>query len=192
VKIEFDAAKRDKTLVERGLDFADARPVFRGRHKIVLDDRKDYGEPRFITIGWLDGRMVVLVWTPMGAGRRIISMRKANAREQKAYADELKWPGRRAGPVDAGMARQVCCRSPARGLEDCPSRAAGSRKAEASRQSAAGRRSDCLLQGRRSRLANAHQRALAAGGEAAKGRRCQRRPEGQEASLTERHCLSQT
>ena len=90
MKIEFDAVKRDKTLEERGLDFADAPKVFRGRHKIVLDDRKDYGEPRFITIGWLDGRMVVLVWTPTRAGRRIISMRKANAREQKAYADELK------------------------------------------------------------------------------------------------------
>jgi uncharacterized protein len=90
VKIEFDAVKRDKTLEERGLDFADAPKVFRGRHKIVPDDRKDYGERRFITIGWLDGRMVVLVWTPTGAGRRIISMRKANAREQKAYADELK------------------------------------------------------------------------------------------------------
>jgi hypothetical protein len=43
VKIEFDAAKRDKTLEERGLDFADAPKVFRGRHKIVRDDRKDYG-----------------------------------------------------------------------------------------------------------------------------------------------------
>jgi uncharacterized protein (DUF4415 family) len=49
VKIEFDAAKRDKTLAERGLDFADAPKVFRGRHKIVL------------------------VWTPTDAGRRIIS-----------------------------------------------------------------------------------------------------------------------
>jgi uncharacterized DUF497 family protein len=90
VKIEFDAVKRDKTLEERGLDFADAPKVFRGRHNIVPDDRKDCGERRFITIGWLDGRMVVLVWTPTGAGRRVISMRKANAREQKAYADELK------------------------------------------------------------------------------------------------------
>ena len=73
MKIEFDAVKRDKTLEERGLDFADAPKVFRGRHKIVLDGRKDYGELRFITIGWLDGRMVVLVWTPTGAGRRVVN-----------------------------------------------------------------------------------------------------------------------
>ena len=53
--------------------FADAPKVFRGRHKIVPDDRKDYGEPRFVTIGWLDGRMVVLVWTPTGAGRRVVN-----------------------------------------------------------------------------------------------------------------------
>jgi uncharacterized protein len=89
VRIEFDALKRDKTLSERGLNFADASKVFRGKHKIVLDTRKDYGEPRFITLGRLDGRMVVLVWTPTPNGRRVISMRKANAREQKAYADEL-------------------------------------------------------------------------------------------------------
>jgi uncharacterized protein (DUF4415 family)/uncharacterized DUF497 family protein len=72
VKIEFDAVKRDKTLEERGLDFADAAKVFRGRRKSVLDGRKDYGEPRFISIGWLDGRMVVLLWTPTGAGRRVV------------------------------------------------------------------------------------------------------------------------
>jgi uncharacterized DUF497 family protein len=90
VRIEFDAVKRDKTLEERGLDFADAPKVFRGRHKSVVDGRKDYGEQRFITIGSLDGRMVVLVWRPTRTGRRVISMRKANAREQKAYADELE------------------------------------------------------------------------------------------------------
>lgn len=89
MRIEFDALKRDKTLSERGLDFADAPKVFRGRHKIVRDTRRHYGEPRFITIGRLDGRMVVLVWTPRPGRRRVISMRKANAREQKAYADEL-------------------------------------------------------------------------------------------------------
>ncbi len=41
--------------------------------------------PRFITVGRLDGRMIVMVWTPAYAGRHVISMRKANAREQKKY-----------------------------------------------------------------------------------------------------------
>jgi len=55
----------------------------------VPDERLDYGEPRFITIGRLDRRMVVLVWTPRGGDRCIISMRKANEREQAAYGSRL-------------------------------------------------------------------------------------------------------
>ena len=83
--IEFDAAKRDKTLIERGLDFARATEVFAGIHLTAPDSRQDYTEDRFITIGHLDGRLVVLVWTPRDEVRRIISMRKANDREKAFY-----------------------------------------------------------------------------------------------------------
>lgn len=83
--IAFDPAKRDLTLQERGLDMARMGEVFDGPTLTVPDDRFDYGEPRFITIGWLDERMVVTVWTPRGETRRIISLRKANEREQKTY-----------------------------------------------------------------------------------------------------------
>jgi uncharacterized DUF497 family protein len=89
VKVTFDPAKRRKTLEERNLDFKDAPEVFDGRHKTVPDDRRNYGEDRFITIGRLAGRMVVLVWTLRMKVRRIISMRKANDREQKAYEKDL-------------------------------------------------------------------------------------------------------
>ncbi len=83
--IEYDEAKRAKTLQERGLDFADAAKVFAGPTLDRTDDRADYGEPRTITMGELAGRVVVLVWTPRGTGRRIISMRYANERERKNY-----------------------------------------------------------------------------------------------------------
>jgi len=63
--------------------------VFAGRHLTAEDAREDYGEPRFITVGRLAGRLVVLVWTPRGAARRIISMRKANEREKARYAKTL-------------------------------------------------------------------------------------------------------
>ena len=86
MKIEFDPAKRHATLKGRGLDMADAGLVFDGVTLTIEDDRQDYGESRFITIGHLTARRVILVWTPRGAARRIISMRKANAKEQKAYA----------------------------------------------------------------------------------------------------------
>ena len=47
--------------------------------------RRDYGETRHLRAGVLDGRELVLVWTPRGAARRIISMRKANESEQANY-----------------------------------------------------------------------------------------------------------
>ena len=53
------------------------------------DTRQDYSESRYITVGKLDGRLVVMVWTPRGEARRIISMRKANDREKSFYAQHL-------------------------------------------------------------------------------------------------------
>lgn len=89
MRITYDITKRNKTLFERGLDFADAKTVFSGHHLTAEDSRQDYGEVRLISIGLLKERMVVLVWTPRGADRRIISMRKANEREQALYAHRL-------------------------------------------------------------------------------------------------------
>ena len=86
MRIEFDPAKRAATLEVRGLDLAQAGSVFAGSTLTVKDDRRDYGEDRFITIGFLGGRMVVLVWTPRDGAYRIISMRKANDRERKFYS----------------------------------------------------------------------------------------------------------
>jgi uncharacterized DUF497 family protein len=63
--------------------------VFAGRHATLPDDRKDYGEPRFISAGILRDRLVVLVWTPRGAARRIISMRYAHDKEIRRWRIEL-------------------------------------------------------------------------------------------------------
>jgi len=46
------------------LDLLRAKEVFAGHHFTRADDRQDYGEPRFITAGWLDARLVVFAWTP--------------------------------------------------------------------------------------------------------------------------------
>ena len=59
--IEFDTFKRQITLKERGLDFALADEVFTGITVSQLDARRDYGEDRWLTVGLLDGREVVLV-----------------------------------------------------------------------------------------------------------------------------------
>lgn len=61
MQIQFDPDKRDKTLAERGVDFARAGEVFTGANVTAEDARFDYGEPRSITAGTLEGRMVVVV-----------------------------------------------------------------------------------------------------------------------------------
>jgi uncharacterized DUF497 family protein len=85
VKITFDPAKRQAVLSERGLDFADASIVFAGPTMTVQDVRHDYGETRLQTVGFLGGRMVMVVWTPRDEARHIISMRKCNDREKAIY-----------------------------------------------------------------------------------------------------------
>ncbi len=59
--------------------------VFAGATLTVEDDRRDYGESRFITVGFLDCAMVVLVWTLRTEAYRVISMRKVNERECRLY-----------------------------------------------------------------------------------------------------------
>jgi uncharacterized DUF497 family protein len=90
MRITFDPAKRDKTLAERGLDFADAALVFAGITLEVEDTRKKYGEPRIICYGYLEKRLVVVGYTPRGEVRHIFSMRKANDREKARIAPRLE------------------------------------------------------------------------------------------------------
>jgi uncharacterized DUF497 family protein len=84
-----DEAKRQTTLEERGVDFADAELVFAGRSMTLPDERRDYAEPRFITAGWLHERFVVIVWTPRDGSRRIISMRYGHADEEAYYEEQM-------------------------------------------------------------------------------------------------------
>jgi uncharacterized protein len=90
MRITFDPAKRDKTFMERGLAFEDAAVVFAGLTLEMPDTRMDYGEVRMICYGLLEGRMVVIGYTPRGADRHVFSMRKANEREQKRIAPYLE------------------------------------------------------------------------------------------------------
>ncbi len=90
MKISFDPAKRAVTLAERGLDFEDAAEVFLGDTLDFPDDRRDYGELRMLTVGHLRGRMLIVIWTPRGNARHVISMRKANAREKARFGKRFE------------------------------------------------------------------------------------------------------
>lgn len=67
----------------------DAIIVFSGPILTEEDLRFDYGEPRFLSVGFLIGRMVLIAWTPRGEIRRVISMRKANGREIARYGNKF-------------------------------------------------------------------------------------------------------
>lgn len=90
--LEFDRDKKERTLLERGLDFTRATEIFEGVHLTDQVTRMAYNEDRFITVDNSDARLVVLVWTPRGAARRIIRMRKANDREKALYTQALEGP----------------------------------------------------------------------------------------------------
>jgi uncharacterized DUF497 family protein len=88
---EFDTTKREKTLLERGLDFVDSDKVFAGIHFVarMIVSTMARNVSCFFTVGLLDGRMVVIVWTPRNDARRITSMRHANDREISRYKKHL-------------------------------------------------------------------------------------------------------
>ena len=89
VEFEWDEKKCRENLKKHGLSFEDVDLVFDGDTITFLDDRIDYGEKRYITLGALTGRTVVIVHTLRGETIRIVSMRKANAREKKNYQERL-------------------------------------------------------------------------------------------------------
>ena len=87
---EWDETKNRENLVKHGLSFHDAADVFAGSFVTVEDTRRDYGEPRFITLGLLRGRTVVIAHTARAGRTRVISMRKANSREARHYRERLE------------------------------------------------------------------------------------------------------
>ena len=89
MQITYDPAKQAANLAKHGLDFEDAGEVFAGLTATDPDERQDYGEDRYITAGFLRGRMVVLVWTPKGDVRRIISMRYCHVDEQALWRNKI-------------------------------------------------------------------------------------------------------
>jgi uncharacterized DUF497 family protein len=90
MEITCDPSKRTKTLEDRGLDFMDAAHIFAGQHFTAEDNRKDYGEIRQITVGFLHGLMMVVGWVQRGDDRHVFTMRKANEREIYKYREQFE------------------------------------------------------------------------------------------------------
>ena len=86
MELEWDEFKRRDALKKHGVDFADVALVDFGSAMTIADNRRDYGEPRWVTYGMISGRLHVVCWTGRNDRMRIISFRRANDREQKIYA----------------------------------------------------------------------------------------------------------
>ena len=89
MRICWDPKKSAANLAARGFDFAFAGLIFEGPTLERPDTRRDYGEERIIAIGVADTFVLTVVYTdrlePDGVERRIISARRSNRRERKAY-----------------------------------------------------------------------------------------------------------
>ena len=85
---EWDPSKASNNLRKHGVSFADAVAVFADERALTIPDEHP-AEERFITLG-VDAfdRMLVVVYTYRGETIRIISARKATARERKQYMED--------------------------------------------------------------------------------------------------------
>lgn len=82
---EWDEQKRAANKARHRVDFLVVVDFDWDNALVAPDDRRDYGEERFVSIGPIDGRLHVLIFTPRDATVRVISLRKANKREVKQY-----------------------------------------------------------------------------------------------------------
>ena len=78
MKIEFDHAKSERNIRERGLGFEMAADFDFETATYLTDDRREYGEIRQIAIGYLCGRLHFLCFVQIPEGIRVVSFRKAN------------------------------------------------------------------------------------------------------------------
>ena len=89
MQFEWDSDKAAANVSRHGVSFELAMLVFLDDCRLIkLDERFDYGEERIITMGHVNNRLHVVVYTQTNDKIRIISARKANRRERKRYAND--------------------------------------------------------------------------------------------------------
>lgn len=90
MNFEWDEEKRLINLQRHGVDFVDVQKVFENEVYTVIDDRFDYGEMRFFTLGLINGRVVAIAHTQTDDVVGIISARKANKYDEEKYYTEIR------------------------------------------------------------------------------------------------------
>lgn len=82
--VAFDPAKDEANIAKHGVSFAGFEG-FDVAPKVLADDRRDYGEPRFRAFGRIDGVGFCLVYAETETGIRLISFRRAHEKEMRRY-----------------------------------------------------------------------------------------------------------
>lgn len=90
MRFEWDDNKNRVNIRKHGIDFADAADIFNHPVLTLLDDREDYGEERWVALGWIKAIVGVVVYVERdGDAIRIISARKANKHEVRRYEQSI-------------------------------------------------------------------------------------------------------
>jgi uncharacterized protein len=89
-KFEWDEVNRERNLAKHGLDFVEVSEFHWEQALVVVDQRKEYGEDRFVAYGPLQGRVVIVVFSRREGIIRVISLRRANEREKRFYESKIK------------------------------------------------------------------------------------------------------
>ena len=89
MEIEFDPAKDEINQLKHGMSLADAGLFDFEQALVPVDDRKEYGETRYIAYGPIGARLHCLVFVLRGDRMRALSLRRANSREVRDYEQEI-------------------------------------------------------------------------------------------------------
>jgi uncharacterized DUF497 family protein len=87
MQIVYDAAKDTVNLAKHGVSLAMAAEIEWESAVVWPDVRRQYGEQRLAAIGYIGLRLYCVIFVDRPPVRRIISLRKANQREVKRYAE---------------------------------------------------------------------------------------------------------
>jgi len=89
IRFEWNDEKRKSNIRKHGIDFVDAAKIIEGAILTMEDNRFDYGETRYISLGLLEGRVIVVAHTESDDVIGIISARKATKYEEAIYFDQV-------------------------------------------------------------------------------------------------------
>ena len=82
----WDEQKAERNQAKHSVSFEFATRAFDDENRVtVIDNRRDYGETRYITLAKIDNRLYVVAFTLRSSIIRLISARKANNKEAKRY-----------------------------------------------------------------------------------------------------------